>query len=114
EAELGAQVHAHLRRHVGIGGQLLEGVAGRHGEDGEEHEADPREHRDDDEEAPEQVLGHAVTRAPRAGWLPRPADDRSTPPDTSSGEPRSRSPSRSAPRGGYWRPRPRGGGTRRG
>jgi len=43
EPELRPEVHAHLGRHVGVGGQLLERIARGHREDREQHDADPRE-----------------------------------------------------------------------
>ena len=60
EAELGAQVHAHLGGDVGVGGQLLERIARRHGQDGEEDEADAGQDGNQDQEAAEEVLRHAV------------------------------------------------------
>ncbi len=46
ETVLGPEVGAHLGRHVGIGGQLLEGVARGQGQDGEEDQTDPEQDRD--------------------------------------------------------------------
>src|SRR6202040_2007184 len=58
EAELGTEVHAYLRRHVGIGGELLEGVTGGEREDREQDQADPREDGEHDQQAPQHVPGH--------------------------------------------------------
>src|SRR5215472_9791721 len=65
------EIRPHLRRHVGIGGEFLEGVTGGQGEDGEEDEADAEQRGDQDEEASEQVLGH------RSAWVRGPG----APPD---------------------------------
>src|SRR5262245_23234257 len=72
QAELRPEIRPHLRRHVGISGELLEGVAGGQGEDGEEDEADAQQRGDQDEEASEQVLGHRSARVRRPGTAPDP------------------------------------------
>src|SRR5205807_4385345 len=58
EAELGAEVRADLGWNVGIGGELLERIAGSQCQDREEDQADTEEGRDRDEESSEEVLGH--------------------------------------------------------
>src|SRR4029453_10553911 len=60
EAELGAQVGPYLRRHVRVCGQLLEGIAGRQTQDGEQDEADPGQHWDHDQHPPDQILRHLL------------------------------------------------------
>src|SRR5262249_14984411 len=84
---------------------LLEGVARRQRENREQHEADPGEDGNRDEQAPQQVLGHARrARGQTAGGPP--ARDPATLRGTSSAAPRSRSPSRSAPPAAGCRPPP--------
>ena len=53
EAELGAQVRAHLGRHVRVGRELLERVARRQRQHREQHDADPEQARDRDQQAPQ-------------------------------------------------------------
>ena len=114
EAELRPEVHAHLGRHVGVGGQLLEGIARRHHEDREQDGADPEEHRDQDQRAPQKILGHAVQAVGR-GRATRPAPPGAAMSSTSRRAPRSCCPTRSGPRraSGWTRRTPRGA-TRRG
>ena len=58
EAEVGAQVPAHLGRHVRVQGHLRERVAGRERQHREQHDADAEQARQGDQQAPEEVVAH--------------------------------------------------------
>src|SRR6266581_6081099 len=58
EAELRPEVDPHLGGDIGVGGELLEGIARRQRQDREENEADTEQHGDQDQESAYQVLRH--------------------------------------------------------
>jgi hypothetical protein len=58
EAELGAQRHPDLGRHVRVGGKLAERVARRQRQHDKQHDADAEQARHQDQQAAEQVVVH--------------------------------------------------------
>jgi hypothetical protein len=67
QPELRAQRHAHLGRHVGVGGQFLERVARRQRQHREQHDADAQQAGQRDQQAPEDVVEQGKELADAGG-----------------------------------------------